>query len=229
MDSTNQRFQATLSMCVARVCGDCAGFVSPLDSSLFPAAAMGGSSSFSFFFSNSARSNAFRASSAPIGCRRAHALQDFWCSNLINGSGACTDPAQGPTEIDANNQADMGLSDEDVADITRGWLAAMTAVQAAIVAAGAYTWSLIPCVGGGLGLFASCWGVRFHHPPSLTPDRMRTASLTPPQRPGQRERRARHGRPRRRFVLFDAALRLRADLDLRQRATPVRHAHGRRW
>ncbi len=51
---------------------------------------------------------------------------------------------QGPTEINAFNQVDMGLSDEDVADITRGWLAGMTAAQAAILAAGGYTWSLIP-------------------------------------------------------------------------------------
>jgi hypothetical protein len=69
---------------------------------------------------------------------------DFWCSNIVNGSGACTDPVQGPTEVDAHNQADMGLSDADVADITRGWLAGMTAVQLAILDAGGYTWSLIP-------------------------------------------------------------------------------------
>jgi hypothetical protein len=71
-------------------------------------------------------------------------IDDFWCSNTINGSGACTDPVQGPTEIDANNQVDMGLSDADVADLTKGWLETFTAAQAAIVAAGKYTWSLIP-------------------------------------------------------------------------------------
>ena len=38
----------------------------------------------------------------------------------------------------------MGLSDEDIRDITQAWLEAFTAVQAAIVAAGKYTWSLIP-------------------------------------------------------------------------------------
>ena len=37
-------------------------------------------------------------------------LDDFWCSNAINGT--CTDPVQGATEIDANQQVDMGLSDE---------------------------------------------------------------------------------------------------------------------
>jgi len=71
-------------------------------------------------------------------------LDDFWCANAVNGSGACRDPVQGPTEIDANNQADMGLSDADVADLTRAWLETFTAVQAAVVARGKYTWSLIP-------------------------------------------------------------------------------------
>ena len=71
-------------------------------------------------------------------------MTDFWCSNLINGTGACTDPVQGPTEIDRHSQADMDLSDDDIADITRGWLQTMTEAQAGIVAAGGYTWSLIP-------------------------------------------------------------------------------------
>jgi hypothetical protein len=69
-------------------------------------------------------------------------IDDFWCSNQLNGS--CTDPVQGPTEIDAHSQVDMGLSDGDVTDITRGWLQTMTEAQAAILAAGGYTWSLIP-------------------------------------------------------------------------------------
>jgi hypothetical protein len=71
-------------------------------------------------------------------------VDDFWCADRINGSGACTDPVQGPTEIDAHSQADMGLSDADIADITTGWLATLTAAQEAVVAAGGYTWSLIP-------------------------------------------------------------------------------------
>jgi len=71
-------------------------------------------------------------------------VDDFWCANIINGTGSCTDPVQGPTEVDAHNQADMGLTDQDVADITRGWLAGMTAAQAAILAQGGYTWSLFP-------------------------------------------------------------------------------------
>lgn len=71
-------------------------------------------------------------------------IDDFWCSNLINGTGACNDPVQGPTEIDPHAQEDMGLSDSDIADITKGWLETMTATQQAILSAGAYTWSLIP-------------------------------------------------------------------------------------
>jgi hypothetical protein len=67
---------------------------------------------------------------------------DFWCSTLLNGT--CTDPAQGPTEMEIHAVADMGLSDEDVRDITLGWLAGMTAAQEAILARGKYTWSLIP-------------------------------------------------------------------------------------
>ena len=71
-------------------------------------------------------------------------IDDFWCSNLINGTGACGDPVQGPTEVDAHNQADMALSDADVAALTRGWLAGFTAAQRAIAARGGYTWSRIP-------------------------------------------------------------------------------------
>lgn len=70
-------------------------------------------------------------------------LDDFFCSNIVNGSGACTDPVQGATEVDAHQQADMGLSDADIADLTRGWLATMTAAQQALLDAGAYTWSLM--------------------------------------------------------------------------------------
>lgn len=70
-------------------------------------------------------------------------IDDFWCAALINGSKACTDPVQGASEIDRNQQADMGLTDADIRDITAGWLQTMTATQAAIVAAGKYTWSLV--------------------------------------------------------------------------------------
>jgi hypothetical protein len=51
---------------------------------------------------------------------------------------------QGPTEIDAHSQADMGLSDADIALLTQEWLTTMTAAQQYIIDRGAYTWSLIP-------------------------------------------------------------------------------------
>lgn len=76
-------------------------------------------------------------------------IDDYWCSNLlcqedpsIRGC-PCGDPVQGPTEIDRNSQADMGLSDEDVRDITLAWNETMGAVQQSILDAGGYTWSLM--------------------------------------------------------------------------------------
>jgi hypothetical protein len=78
-------------------------------------------------------------------------LDDFWCSDLLcaNSNNAilgcpCNDPVQGPTEIDANSQSDMGLSDADIADITLEWNETMGRVQRAILNHNAYTWSLIP-------------------------------------------------------------------------------------
>lgn len=78
-------------------------------------------------------------------------IDDFWCSDLLcresNNTIAgcpCKDPVQGPTEIDRYAQTDMGLSDEDIREITIGWNATMTAVQRAHLAHGGYTWSLIP-------------------------------------------------------------------------------------
>ncbi len=54
----------------------------------------------------------------------------------------------------------MGLSDADIADITKGWLLSMTAAQEAIVAAGAYTWSLIPGQDNGPCGAGGVWGGR---------------------------------------------------------------------
>jgi len=71
-------------------------------------------------------------------------IDDFWCSKIINGSKSCTDPVQGPSEVDKFNQVDMGLSDQDVAAITKGWLYNMEIVQQEILKARGYTWSLIP-------------------------------------------------------------------------------------
>jgi hypothetical protein len=76
-------------------------------------------------------------------------LDDFWCSDKICAADPsvagcpCNNPAQGPTEVDPNSQHDIGLSDKDIADITREWNMTMGAVQRRILASGSYTWSLI--------------------------------------------------------------------------------------
>eukprot|EP01065_Artemidia_motanka_P034933 TRINITY_DN42915_c0_g1_i1.p1 TRINITY_DN42915_c0_g1~~TRINITY_DN42915_c0_g1_i1.p1 ORF type:complete len:440 (+),score=155.68 TRINITY_DN42915_c0_g1_i1:56-1375(+) len=75
-------------------------------------------------------------------------IDDYWCSNLICKANPrvhgcpCGDPVQGPTEIDRNSQVDMGLSDEDIRDITVEWNKTMGAVQQAILDKNGYTWSL---------------------------------------------------------------------------------------
>lgn len=92
-------------------------------------------------------------------------IDDYWCSLLVNSryrfvgsraargilvdqillhSHSCSDPVQGPSEINRYSQVDMGLSDEDIKEITLGWLETMTAAQEAMVQHKAYTWSLIP-------------------------------------------------------------------------------------
>ena len=77
-------------------------------------------------------------------------MDDFWCSTLLceeqPDAGLpcpCTDPVQGATEVDAGQQKDMGLSDEDIKDITVAWMENMGAIQQAILDKGAYTWSLM--------------------------------------------------------------------------------------
>jgi len=71
-------------------------------------------------------------------------VDDFWCSDSLNGTGACGDPVQGPSEINRNSQEDMGLTDGDVRALTEGWLETMTAAQAEVLRLGGYTWSLLP-------------------------------------------------------------------------------------
>jgi len=76
-------------------------------------------------------------------------MDDFWCSDLIceadpaTPSCPCNDPVQGPTEFDRNNQLDMGLSDEEVEEITLAWNETMSAVENAILERKAYTWWLM--------------------------------------------------------------------------------------
>lgn len=68
-------------------------------------------------------------------------MDDFWCSDLLTPG--CNDPVQGATEIDANQQVDMGLSDEDIKDLTIAWEHTMGLVQQTILDNGSYTWSLM--------------------------------------------------------------------------------------
>ena len=76
-------------------------------------------------------------------------IDDYWCSDLLCKADPsirgcpCGDPVQGPTEIDRHSQTDMGLSDEEVRDLTLAWNATMGAVQAAILKANGYTWLLM--------------------------------------------------------------------------------------
>lgn len=76
-------------------------------------------------------------------------IDDYWCSTLLcqahpgTPGCPCGDPVQGPTEVDAHNQVDMGLTDEDVRDLTEAWSESMGLVQQAILNASGYTWSLM--------------------------------------------------------------------------------------
>jgi len=74
-------------------------------------------------------------------------IDDFWCSDILNqerGYGPCNDPVQGPTEVDRFSQEDMGLSDDDIKNLTLGWEDNMGQAQQKILDLGKYTWSLIP-------------------------------------------------------------------------------------
>jgi hypothetical protein len=83
-------------------------------------------------------------------------LDDAWCSDKLcqqlgcpeQGSYGCAgckcNHPQGSSEGDLHQLFDMGLSDDDVADLTTAWNATMGAVQQYILDHGGYTWSLIP-------------------------------------------------------------------------------------
>ena len=68
-------------------------------------------------------------------------FDDFWCSNISDGG--CTDPAQGPSEINKYSQQDMGLSDFDILDITEAFHMTMSAIQTAVLEHGGYIWNLM--------------------------------------------------------------------------------------
>ena len=76
-------------------------------------------------------------------------LDDYWCSDLICEEDPsvpgcpCDDPVQGPTEMEMHAVGDMGLTDEDVRDITLGWNETMRAIERAVLGAGGYTWWLM--------------------------------------------------------------------------------------
>jgi len=76
-------------------------------------------------------------------------MDDFWCSDLICADSPttpgcpCSDPVQGATEIDRNQQADMDLSDEDIRDLYLAWDNNMEQIQQAILNKNGYTWSLM--------------------------------------------------------------------------------------
>jgi len=76
-------------------------------------------------------------------------MDDYWCSSLICDADPtvlgcpCDDPVQGATEIDENQQADMGLTDEDIRDITLAWNETMSAVERHLLRNDAYSWWLM--------------------------------------------------------------------------------------
>ena len=55
----------------------------------------------------------------------------------------CTYALQGPSEVDRHFQADTGLSDVAIKEITIAWNDTMGALQSAFLEHGGYTWSLI--------------------------------------------------------------------------------------
>ena len=77
-------------------------------------------------------------------------LDDYWCSdqlchetnNSIKGC-PCDDPFQGPTESERHAVLDMGLSDQEILEITREWNLTMSLIEKRLLEHGAYTWWLI--------------------------------------------------------------------------------------
>jgi len=77
-------------------------------------------------------------------------LDDYWCSdalckdshNSIQGC-PCNDPHQGPTESHPDATHDMGLSDEDIRQITLEWNTTMKLLEQNLLQRGAYTWWLM--------------------------------------------------------------------------------------
>lgn len=77
-------------------------------------------------------------------------LDDYWCSNVechatMNSTPGCpcTDPVQGPTEVDRYSQVDTGLTDDDIYHLTLEWRQTMAHVEEALLQHGAYAWSMM--------------------------------------------------------------------------------------
>ncbi len=77
-------------------------------------------------------------------------LDDYWCSDRLchetyNSTKGCPcdDPFQGPTESERHAVLDMGLSDQDILEITLEWNVTMSLLEKRLLEHGAYTWWLI--------------------------------------------------------------------------------------
>lgn len=66
-------------------------------------------------------------------------IDDYWCYGED-----CHDPVQGASEIDKHQQADMGLSNEQIKAISIAWRANMDAVHKALLSHKAFAWDLFP-------------------------------------------------------------------------------------
>ena len=54
-------------------------------------------------------------------------IDDFWCA------GPTCSQTEGPTEMNPNSRADMGLSESDMVAVTKGWYENIDAVQVALL------------------------------------------------------------------------------------------------
>ena len=71
--------------------------------------------------------------------------------------GFCTsDPWGGPSEVFPNCTKDMGLSRQDIQQLTAGWKQTVAAAQSAALGAGAWIWQMFHVMGGPPGDPESC-------------------------------------------------------------------------
>ena len=67
-------------------------------------------------------------------------MDDYWCFNDDPAKPTCHDPVQGASEINADQQRDMGLSNADIKQLALAWRATTNAVQQALLKHKAYAW-----------------------------------------------------------------------------------------